>query len=151
MFDAFDMFDNELNEQCLTYLITNMTNKEESSLVYRFSNTTCYEPSSKQRDILTTTQHVARSTTIYMLDDLVSEQCSTCSTTSKANNVRVRHVRQRAKRAIFDMFDNERSEQKKSSLVYRFPKHDFLINCVQLILSLDLLLRLLKLQTLVIK
>ncbi len=44
---------------------------------------------------------------------------------------------------MFNMLDNERSEQEKSSLVYRSPKHDFLINRVQLILSLDLLLRLL--------
>ena len=70
---------------------------------------TCYEPSSKQRDILTTTQHVARSTIVYMFDDLTNEQCSTCSTTNKASNVR--HVRQRAKRAMFDTFDNEQSEQ----------------------------------------
>jgi len=52
---------------------------------------------------------------------------------------------------MFDMFDNERSEQEKSSLVYRSPKYDSLINRVQFILSLDLLLRLPKLQILVIK
>ncbi len=77
-----------------------------------------------------------------MFDNLANERCSTCLTTSKANNARVRHVRQRAKRVVFDMFDNEHSEQEKSSLVYRFPKYDFLINRVQLILSFNLLLRL---------
>jgi hypothetical protein len=48
---------------------------------------------------------------------------------------------------------DERAERAKeeSPLVYRSPKHDFLMNRVQLILSLDLLLRLLKLQTLVTK
>ena len=45
---------------------------------------------------------------------------------------------------MFDMFDNERNEQEKSSLVYRFPKYDFFINRVQFILSLDLLLRLIQ-------
>jgi hypothetical protein len=50
-----------------------------------------------------------------------------------------------------DVLDSEHNEQKESSLVYRSSKHDFLMNRVQLILSLDLLLRLLKLQTLVIK
>jgi len=74
--------------------------------------------SSEQRDILTTTQHVARSTTICMFDDLASEQRLTCLTMSKASNARVRHVRQRAKRAMFDMFDNKLSEQGESSLVY---------------------------------
>jgi hypothetical protein len=44
------------------------------------------------------------------------------------------------------MFDNEYNEQEEFSLIYRFLKHDFLINRVQFILSLDLLLRLLKLQ-----
>jgi len=111
----------------------------------------CYEPSSEQRGILTTAQHVARSTTACMLDDLANEQCSTCLTTSRANNARVRHARQRAKRAMLDMLDNEHSEQGGSPLVYRSPKHDFLMNRVQLILSLDLLLRLPKLQTLVTK
>ena len=46
----------------------------------------CYEPSLEQRDILTTAQHVARSTIVYMFDDLTSEQCSTCLIASKANN-----------------------------------------------------------------
>ena len=40
--------------------------------------TRCYESSLEQRDILTTTQHVARSTIVYMFDDLTNEQCSTC-------------------------------------------------------------------------
>ncbi len=66
-----------------------------------------------------------------MFDDLTSEQSSTCSIANKAN--KARHVRQRAKRTRFDMFDNELSEQEESSLVYRFPKHDFFTNCVQLI------------------
>jgi hypothetical protein len=52
---------------------------------------------------------------------------------------------------MLDMLDSEHDEQEESSLVYRSPKHDFLINRVQFILSLDLLLRLLKLQTLVTK
>jgi hypothetical protein len=41
------------------------------------------------------------------------------------------------------MLDSEHGEQEGSSLVYRSPKHDSLINRIQLILSLDLLLRLL--------
>jgi len=48
----------------------------------------CYEPSLEQRDILTTAQHVARNTIVYMFDDLTSEQCSTCLIASKANNAR---------------------------------------------------------------
>jgi len=68
------------------------------------------------------------------------------------NNVRrVRRVRQRAKRTMFDILDNEYNEQERFSLLYRFPKHDSLINRILFILSLDLLLRLLELQTLVIK
>ncbi len=43
---------------------------------------------------------------------------------------------------MFDMFDNELSEQEEFSLVYRSSKYDFLINRVQFILSLNLLLRL---------
>jgi len=38
------------------------------------------------------------------------------------------------------MFDNEHSEQEESSLVYRFPRYDFLINRVQLIIDFYLLL-----------
>ncbi len=48
----------------------------------------------KQRGILTTAQHVARSTAACMLDGLASEQCSTCSTASWASSAR--HARQRA-------------------------------------------------------
>jgi hypothetical protein len=93
--------------------------------------TRCYESSSEQRDILTTAQHVARSTTACMLDDLASEQCSTCSITSWASSARrARHARQRAERAVLDMLDSEHSKQEKSSLVYRSSKHDFLINRV---------------------
>ncbi len=44
---------------------------------------------------------------------------------------------------MLDMLDSERSEQGGSPLVYRSPKHDSLMDRVQLILSLDLLLRLL--------
>jgi len=44
---------------------------------------------------------------------------------------------------VFDMLDNELNEQEESSLVYRSSKYDSLINRVQLILSFDLLLRLL--------
>ncbi len=44
---------------------------------------------------------------------------------------------------MLDMLDNEHDEQEESSLVYRSSKYDFLINRVQLILSFDLLLRLL--------
>jgi len=86
-----------------------------------------------------------------MLDNLTSEQCSTCSTASRASSAHTRHARQRAERAVLDMLDSERSKQEKSSLVYRFSKHDFFMNRVQLILSLDLLLQLSKLQILVIK
>jgi hypothetical protein len=50
-----------------------------------------------------------------------------------------------------DVLDSEHNEQRESSLVYRSSKHDFLINRVQLILSFNLLLQLLKLQILVIK
>jgi hypothetical protein len=95
------------------------------------ARTTCYEPSSEQRGILTTAQHVARSTTACMLDGLASEQCSTCSIASWASNVRrVRHARQRAKRAMLNMFNSEHSKQEESSLVYKSSKHDSLINRV---------------------
>jgi len=90
----------------------------------------CYESSSKQRDILTTAQHVARSTTICMLNNLTSEQCSICLTASRASSAYTRHARQRAKQAVLDMLDSERSEQERSSLVYRSSKHDFLMNRV---------------------
>ncbi len=69
----------------------------------------CYEPNLEQRGILTTAQHVARSTTACMLDDLASEQCSICSTASWASNAR--YARQRARRAMLDMLDNELGEQ----------------------------------------
>jgi len=64
---------------------------------------------------------------------------------------------------MFDVFDSELSEQcstysianineqKRSSFLYKSLKYDFLINRVQFILSFNLLLRLFKLQILVIK
>jgi len=69
-----------------------------------------------------------------------SKICSLCSTNEQGEQDMLALLDERAGRA-----------KKKSSLVYRSSKHDFLMNRVQLILSLDLLLRLLKLQTLVTK
>jgi len=69
-----------------------------------------------------------------------SKICSLCSTNEQDEQGMLALLDERAERA-----------KEESSLIYRFFKHDFLINRVQLILSLDLLLQLLKLQTLVIK
>ncbi len=44
---------------------------------------------------------------------------------------------------MLNMLDSEHGEQEESSLVYRSSKHNSLINCIQFILSFDLLLRLL--------
>jgi len=61
-------------------------------------------------------------------------------------------LEERALRAIMLAMLDERARRATSIFfVYRKLKHDFLMNRVQLILSLDLLLRLPKLQTLVIK
>ncbi len=107
-------------------------------------------------NIYSTKRYVARSTTTYMFDDLAGEQCSTCqrasSTCSTANRAsKARHARQRARRAGLDMLDSEHGEQGKNLISIQIFEHDSLMNRVQLILSLDLLLRLLKLQSLVTK
>ncbi len=89
-----------------------------------------------------------------MLDDLANEQCSQRAERAvldMLDNEQSEQCSRRAERAVLDMLDSELSEQEESPLVYRSPKHDFLMNCVQLILSFDLLLRLLKLQFLAIK
>ncbi len=49
------------------------------------------------------------------------------------------------------MFDNEHNEQEEFSLVYRFPRYDFLINRVQLKINFYLLLLLHLVAILVIK
>jgi len=64
---------------------------------------------------------------------------------------KAQHIRQRAKRAKLDMLDNEHGEQEGSSLVYRFPRHDSLMNRVQLKISSYLLLSLHLAATLVTK
>jgi len=83
------------------------------------------------------TRRLDKRATLDMLDNEHDERYSIYSITSMTSSSR--------------SLDNEHDEQEKSSLIYRSLKHDFLMNCVQLILSLNLLLRLLKLQTLVIK
>jgi len=79
----------------------------------------------KQRDILTTTQHVARSTIACMFNNLTNKQCSTCLTTSWANNVQ--HVWQRVERTMFNMLDNEHNKQEESFLVYKSLKNTTLL------------------------
>jgi hypothetical protein len=69
-----------------------------------------------------------------------SKVCSLCSTSEQDEQDMLALLDEQAERA-----------KEESSLIYRSSKHDFLINRVQFILSFDLLLQLLKLQTLVIK
>ena len=107
--------------------------------------------SASNKEINDSVTSLARNSVVYNLQRNTQHgaRLPACSTAWQASNAQ--RARQRAERSVLDMLDSEHGEQGRSPLVYRSSKHDSLMDRVQLILSLDLLLRLPKLQTLVTK